>query len=199
MVIFRPNHGVRAYEAAVPALNANVRFPKRDELGDVAFLVRGGAGRESSVHRHQADGYLIATPLQHLGRDRLDEFRRICRHERRPIPRVRRFIGHSNFVQALERAVDSPEVTLDHLFALIGIGLADRFLDLPDGVVPRQDARQREKAGLQDCVGAASQPDLARRLRSIDHEKTQSLLDDLALHRSRQTVPYDLCVIGAVQ
>jgi hypothetical protein len=88
-------------------------------------------------------------------------------------------------VQAVERAVDRPEIALHHLLALFGIGLADRILDANDRLVPRQHAGDGKEAGLQNGVDAAPEPHLLRCLRSVDDEEAKPPLDDLLLHRAR--------------
>ncbi len=66
-----------------------------------------------------------------------------------------------------------------HRLALPAIGLADRFLDVPDGVLARQHAGNGEEAGLQDGVGAPGEADVAGDLRCVDDEEAEALVDDL--------------------
>ena len=60
LVVAGADHAVRADEAAVTALDAQVGVPGRDQLRDVAFLILRRAGRVRAVHRQRADRQLIA-------------------------------------------------------------------------------------------------------------------------------------------
>ena len=85
--------------------------------------------------------------------------------------------------------VDGGEILRDDLAALAAVGLLDHVLDARDGFLARQHAGDREEAGLQDGVDPAAEAGVARDLRGVDHEQAQLLVDDLLLHRARQTVP----------
>src|ERR1017187_9088530 len=71
-----PDHAVRADETALPALDAQVRIPDRDQVGDVALLEGRGAARVGPVHGQRADRQVVPTARHHLRGDRADELRR---------------------------------------------------------------------------------------------------------------------------
>jgi hypothetical protein len=48
--------------------------------------------------------------------------------------------------------IDGGEVAAYHLVPLLAVGLLDRFLDLGDGFLARQDAGDGKEAGLHDGV-----------------------------------------------
>ena len=73
MVISGTNDAVRADEAALPTLDAEVFFPDRNSFRDVALFKSGRAGRKGAVRRDQADGNLVAAPDQHHRCHALDE------------------------------------------------------------------------------------------------------------------------------
>ena len=79
VVVRGPDHAVRADEAAVAALDAQVGVPVRDQIGDVALLVGRGAARVGAVHRQRADRQVVAAAGHHLRGDGADELRRVGR------------------------------------------------------------------------------------------------------------------------
>ena len=118
VVVPGADHAVRADEAAVAALDAEVGVPDRDQLGDVALLVGRRAARVGAVDRQRADRQLVAAAGHHLGGDGADELRRVARA---PAAAARASavtpVGHLDPVQPLERAVDRGLVALDDLGA----------------------------------------------------------------------------------
>ena len=162
VVVPGADHAVRADEAAVAALDAEVGVPDGDQLRDVALLVGGGAARVGAVDRQRADRQLVAAAGQHRRGDRADELGRLRRDERRRLAGGRHLLGHLDLVQPLERAVDGGLVALDHLGAAPAVGLGDRVLDPLDRLLARQHSGEGEEAGLQDDVDSPGQADLAR-------------------------------------
>ena len=129
MIVFRANDGVRADEAALAALDADVRLPYRHDVGKVALLEGGGARRKGAVDRHQAHWDLVAARLEHLGGHLADELRRLRRHNGRAIPVARRVAGTLTSCKRSSVPSTARKLRCDHLLALFGIGLADRLLD----------------------------------------------------------------------
>ena len=162
VVVLGADHAVRADEAAVAALDAQVRVPDRDQLGDVALLVRRRAARVGAVHRQRADRQVVAAAGHHLRGDGADELRA---RARAPSAAARgcavTAAGTLDPVQPVERAVDRGVVARDHLGAALAVGLGDRLLDPGDRLVARQHAGDGEEAGLQDDVDPPGQADLA--------------------------------------
>src|SRR6266508_41867 len=74
-------------------------------------------------------------------------------------------------------------------FFEVPISLFRRLLDRRNRLLAWHHAGQREKAGLQDGVGARSEPERERDLRGVDDVQLQLLDDDLLLHFARQLVP----------
>src|SRR5262249_30424325 len=60
--VARANDAVRADEAAVAALDAEVGLPDSDKIGDVALLVRCGPAGVGAVHRERAHGQVVSSP-----------------------------------------------------------------------------------------------------------------------------------------
>ena len=83
VVVPGADHAVRADEAAVAALDAEVGVPDGDQLGDVALLVRRRAARVGAVDRQRADRQVVAAAGHHLRGDGADELGRVRRHDRR--------------------------------------------------------------------------------------------------------------------
>ena len=180
---------MRADEAAVAALDAGVVVPDRDQLGDVALLVRRRAARVGAVHRKGADRQLVAAAGHHLRGDGADELRGVRGHRRRQLARRRHAVGHLDLVEALQRPVDRRPVLLDHLRAALSVRLLDRLFDLGDRLVARQHAGDREEAGLEDDVDATGQAHLARDPGGVDGVDLDVLGEDLLLDGPRQRIP----------
>ena len=180
---------MRADEAAVAALDAQVRIPFRDQFGDVALLIRRGAARVGAVHRQHADRQLVAAAGHHHRGDGADELRRAGRHHRGQFPVGRHPAGHLDLVQPFERGVDGGVVLRDHLGAAAAVGLGDRRLDLGDRLLPGQHARDREEAGLQHGVGPAGQARLASDVAGIDRVNLDPFGENLLLDRAGQRIP----------
>ena len=189
VVVPGADHAVRADEAAVAALDAQVGVPDRDQLGDVALLVRRRAARVGAVHRQRADRQVVAAAGHHLRGDGADELRRVRGHRRRQLARGRHPLGHLDPVQPVERPVDRRLVALDHLGAAPAVGLRDRLLDPVDRLVARQHAGDGEEAGLQDDVGPPGEADLAGDPAGVDRVDVDVLGEDLLLDGARQRIP----------
>ena len=80
VVVLRPDHAVRADEAAVAALNTAPGIPDRHQFGNVAFLIRGGATGVGAIHRKCADRQGVSAPGHHLRGHGAHELRRILGH-----------------------------------------------------------------------------------------------------------------------
>ena len=181
---------MRADEAAVAALDAQVGVPDRDQLRDVALLVGRRAARIGAVHRQRADRQVVAAAGQHLGGDRADELGRVRGNDRRQLAGGRHALGHLDAVQPFERAVDRGLVALDHLGAAPAVGLGDRCLDPLDRLLGRQDAGDGEEAGLEDDVDPSGEADLAGDPAGVDRVHVDVLGEDLLLDRARQRIPH---------
>jgi hypothetical protein len=70
---------------------------------------------------------------------------------------------------------------------------------MADRLVARQQARDREEAGLQDGIGSRAKPGITRDLRGVDDVEAQMLVDDRLLYRARQTIPDLVLSEGTVQ
>ncbi len=199
MVELRADHAVRADEAAVAALDADVGLPDRHQLGDVALLEGGGAQRIGAVDRQRRDRQLVAAPGHHHGGDVAHELGRIVRHERWPGMAVDGLVRDLHLVQMRERGIDRREVLADHLAAFFPVRLLDRVLDPGDRLILGHDARDREEAGLHDGVDLAAHARAARDLVGVDHVKAQALVPDLRLDFARQVLPDLGRPMGAVE
>ena len=181
---------MRADEAAVSALDAQVGVPDCDELRDVALFVSRGAARVRPVHRQHADRQVVAAPGEHLGRDRPNELGRMCRDDRRQFAGGCCPLGHVDAMQSVERAVDGRLIALDHLGATAAVGLCDRCFDPLDCLLARHDPGQGEKAGLEDDVRPSGEADLAGDRAGVDRVDVDLLGEDLLLRRSGERLPH---------
>jgi hypothetical protein len=185
VVVARADDAVRTDEAALPALDAEILFPDWHFVGNVALLIGAGAGRKGAVGRNQADGNVVAAS-NHQPRGHLPhEVGRGDGHDRRPVVAARHRCRNLDLEEALQRSVDRGKVLRDHGLALTAIGFANRFLDVRNCRFARQNAGNREEAGLKHRVGARAETDIAGDLGRIDDEEAQAFFDDLALHGTR--------------
>ena len=106
---------------------------------------------------------------------------------------------HRHLLQVRERRVDRLEVALHDLRAALAVGLVDRVLDLRDRLLARQDAGDREEAGLHDRVDPAAHARLARHRGRVDRVEADALVDQLLLHLARQLLPDLVGRVGRVQ
>ena len=189
VVVPGADHAVRADEAAVAALDAQVLVPDGDQLGDVALLVRGGAARVGAVHRQRTDRQIVAAAGHHLGRHGADEVGCVGGHRRRQLARGGHAFGQRHPMQSGERLVDRHLVSLDHVGAAAAVGLGDRVLDPRDRILARQHAGDGEEARLQHDVDPARQARLAGDPAGVDDVEIDALGEDLLLDRARQRVP----------
>ena len=190
---------MRADEAAVAALDAEVVVPDGDQLRDVALLVGGGAARVGAVDRQHADRELVAAAGQHRRGDRAHELGRLRRDERSRLAGGAHLLGQLDSVQPLERVVDGGLVALDHLGAAPAVGLGDGVLDPLDRLLARQHSGEGEEAGLQDDVDSPGQADLARDPVGVDDVHVEVLGEDLLLGRPGERVPDLVGRVGAVE
>ncbi len=163
--------------------------PHGHDVRDVPFLPPGCPGWIGPVDWHRADGQVVPVPGDHHRCDVFHERRSIGRYDRSRLSRARRCFGQRDFVKVLERTVDRGEVALDELGALSPVGRHDSVLDSGDGLVSREDARNREEAGLHDRVDPARHASLDRDPVAIDHEEADLFSNQIFLHAARQLIP----------
>ena len=190
---------MRAGERALAALDAEVGFPDRRFVGDVALFPRRGADGKRAVDGHRADRKLVAAPGHDRGGEALHERRSRSGHDRLALELARRGWRYGDLAQVNQRMVDRGEIARHDLAALAPVALLDHVLDALGGLFARQHAGNREEARLQHRIDAAAQAGVASDFRSVDDEQPQMLVDDLLLHRARQAVPRLLGLVGAVQ
>ena len=145
------------------------------------------------------DRQQVAFAVEHHRRDALDEVRRGLRHHRPPRERRVGDAGHLDLRQRGERGVHGREVAREHGLAALAVGLADRVLDLRDGLVARQHARDREEARLRHGVDPAREAGFLGHGERVDHEEAQPALEDRRLRLARQLAPHLVGPVGAVQ
>ena len=146
---------MRADEAAVAALDAEVGIPDRDQLGDVALLVRRRAARVRAVDRQRADRQLVAASGHHRRGHGAHELGRVRRA--RPVADSRADVtrsGSSTLCRPSSARSTAAWLRSHHLGAAPAVGLLDRRLDPLDRLLALEHARDREEAGLEHRVRA---------------------------------------------
>ena len=176
---------VRAHDRALAAVDADVGVPDRQLRGQPALLVARGAGREGAVDGQGADGQQVALAGEDAGGDAL----RRSRARRRAPADGSRLVevtrsGHDQLVQLLQGAVDRGEVAVDHLRAAAAVAAHDGIADRGDRLLRREDAGEREEAGLHHGVDAVAQADLAGDAVRVDHVDAQLFVQDRLLRRA---------------
>ncbi len=185
----RADRGVRAHHRALVALDADLLVPHGDLESDVPLLPLGGGEGPRAVGRERAHGQEVALSLEHDARDALHEVRRGVGHDGRAAARRRDLHGDGHLGEVREGPVDGREIAAHRLLALPAVRLLDRLLDLGDGLLAGQDARDREEAGLHDRVDAAAHSERLGDLVGVDDEDLELLLEDLLLHLEGKLVP----------
>ena len=190
-VELRPDHAVRAHEAAGAALDAGVRVPGRDDVGDPALLVGRGAAREGAVDRHGADRAgrrrgRPSSPRSPCARTRVRRRAR-CRASRAPTCGATGTGTSCSAARVASTAASLRRTTSDPRRLYV---LRIASLTRSDRLVGGQHPGDREEAGLQHGVGAPGQAGLAGHGGGVDGEHAQPLVDDLLLHRPGQGVPH---------
>ncbi len=193
------DHPMRADEAAIAALDADVRLPHRHEGGDVALFPLRGAGGIGAVHGQHGNRQLVALPRHHHRRHFLHELGRLRRHDGRHFDGAVGLLWQFDRVKCRQGLVHRDIVFLHHVLALFAIGLLDRLLDLGDGLVFGQHAGDGEEAGLHDGVGAAAHAGFLRNLRGVNHIKLYPQVDDPLLQAARQMPPHLIRAMRAVE
>ena len=188
-----------ADEAAVAALDAQLRVPGCDQLGDVALLVRRRAAGVGAVDGQRADRQLVARPaiiaavtVRTNSGASAGTIGSGSRVGRRPL-------GQLHAVQPVERAIDRRLVALHNLGAALAVGLGDRRLDPLDRLLGLEHARDREEARLQHRVDPPGKARVARDLPRIDHVQLDPLGENLLLDRTRERVPHAIGWLAAVE
>ena len=102
-------------------------------------------------------------------------------------------------MQVGQGLIHSRVVLRDNGLALLAVGLLDGLLDLGDGFVFGQDARDGEEAALHDGVDAHAHAGLLGYIVSVDHKELQLLADDRFLDFLGQGVPDLVLAEGGVQ
>ena len=190
---------VRADQHALIALDADRLVPHRDLEREVPLLPLRRADRPGAVHWKRAHRQQIALAGHEDGGHPLDEVGRQRRHHRRTAVRRGDARRHRHLVEVGERRVHGLEVAPDDFRAALAVGLLDRVLDLRDRLFARQDAGDREEAGLHDRVDAAAHAGVAGHGGRVDGVEADALLDHLLLHLARQMVPDLAGLVGRVQ
>ena len=199
----RTDGGVRADEGALVALDAVGRVPLRNHDGRAALLIGCRTGGNRTVHHVAGEGAhrkVVAV----LGGDHVghvaDEFGSqalvvgVDELAAGIIP------GFGDLdLDIVAAAVHGRIVHLDHVLALLAVGLVDGFLHVSDGLFVRDDAGDLEEGALQDRVGAAAQADLSRDLGGVDQIEADVLVHDGLLHEVRDALEGLLGVPEAVE
>ena len=126
MTNFRANRRVRTDQHALAALDAEVGFPHRNFLRDVALLPLRRADRISAVDREGADGQAVAAAGDDFGGDVAERIPAPSAETAgRHFERAGRLRRHCDFVQMLERRIDGREVLSHDRLAALAVGLAE--------------------------------------------------------------------------
>ena len=142
----RTNHG------ALSALDADLRIPGRDFERQVALLPFRGSGGEGAVDGKCADRqFVAASGIDHAQHVAL-EFRRRRRKRRRHLNRAGEFGRDFHFEQVRQSLVHGFHVLLYDLFALLAVGVANRFANrLNRLIAPATPWRWRRSRPAESC------------------------------------------------
>ncbi len=205
IVDLEADDAVRTDQGALAALDADLLIPLRHFGSDVTLFPLRCAGGVGSVHRQGADGQQVTQASHHPCRDVLDERRGLVGDDGRHRERAGDDRRNVYLMQMGQRGIDGGVVLFDDRLAALAVGLGNRFLDLGDGPLARQQRHGRgpfdegEEARLHDGIDAPAHVGLVGHGVGIDNEEAQSLLDDASLGLLRQVVPHLIRPVGAVE
>ena len=177
---------VRADEAAVAALDADIRLPHRYEHRDVALLPAGCGGRIGAVRRQHADWQQIAVAGHHYRRDFAHERGRLLWYRWDQLQFAAHVLVHFDLEETGERIVDRFEVLAHDLLALLAVGFLDGLLDFLDGLFLGHHSGQGEEAGLHHGVDAVAHAAFTRDRVGVDDMERHAFLDEGLLDDARQ-------------
>ena len=118
-------------------LDAQVRLPDRDLLGNVALFPLAGSAGVSAIYRQRADGQEIATSGNHLSRYILDKGGCEWRDNRRQLNFACDRLRNGYLVEPFKRGIHGSKVLLHHRLAPFAIALANGLFDLGHRLVAR--------------------------------------------------------------
>ena len=137
VINLRADHGVRANQHALSALNAKLRIPYGNFLGDVAFFPLRRSRGKSAIERHHADRQGVAFPGDDGPENVAHEEGRALRHGWEHIEHRRDFFRDLHFVQMGKRLIDGGKVFLDYGLAALAVSLLNGLFDRRDGFLAR--------------------------------------------------------------
>ena len=189
---------MRAHECAARAVDADVRIPDGDLLGDRSLFPLCGAGGEGAVDGQRRDGEEIAPPIHHHGGDPLDEVWGDVWDDARPGVGRSHIVGDVDLGQTLQCPLDRGDVAPHHDLAPLAVALVDVGLDGVDGLARRDDAGDGEETRLEDGIDPSPQTHVTGDAVGVDHPQVEVLVDDLALDARGQVAPHLVRSVRAV-
>ena len=196
---FHPDHRVRADHRALTAVDAQIRFPDRNEVCKTALLPHRGARREGAIGQECRYGQQIAVAGEHRCGDPLDELGCTVGDDPGALITSTDLGGDLDAVQRREGQIDRGEIAFDHRGTESCIGPFDRDLDGVDGRVGLDDIDQRKETRLHDRVDPAGHVQFAGQRGGIDAVHREVLVDDVSTHLDGQMVPQFLGAVRSVQ
>ena len=122
-----------ADHGTLAALDADVRIPHGDFLGEVALFPLGGAGGVGAVSREGTDGQRIAQASEHLRRH-LWTKAGACTAGQRQGALTRHPLWNAYLIQVLQCLVDGAKIHRHDLLTALPVGFLDGFFDGTDGL-----------------------------------------------------------------
>ena len=96
--------------------------------------------------------------------------------------------GHVHLDEGGSAQVDGLVVHVNHVLALLQVGLGGSFLHVADAVLLGHDVGQSEEGGLENGVGALAHTNLDGQVDGVDHVQLDVVLSDVALGSGIQVV-----------
>ena len=176
-----------ADKGALVALQTFGRVPIGQAGGDAPLVVLGGAhGISAVLIGHQGGDRQIVAPLAVAGDDD------ILHHIGQAL--VHRALIHSlgpgggdvHLHGAVHTGVHGGHVHVDHLLALLGVGLLHGLLHVAHGVLHRHHAGEPEEGGLQNHVGVVPQAQLPGQLVGVHDVELHVVVRNVLFHIAGQ-------------
>ena len=191
---------MRAYKRALVALNAFFHLPFRNVDGNAAFFVSSGAARESAVLMVFKRAYrqFVAFHAVHRHKNVVDEIiAGFCSCF--GIGSVSPCCGNVNFYNGVNAHVDSGVVHVNNVFALQAVAVFNRFLQVFNSILQRNNVGQFKERRLHNHVNASAEADLLCNFYSVNNIEVNIVFGNIAFNLPGQMFFQFFCAPVAVK
>ena len=140
------NHGT------LTALYADIFIPNRDFKSNISLFPLSSSCWKCAVNGHQASRKFVALFGYHHRCYVLHKIGRLIRHRRLHFDFAGYFVWNLNFMEIIQRPVNTIEVHLDNVFAPFPVTFLNRILDSCDCLIFGDNVSDSEETGLHNGI-----------------------------------------------